>query len=330
MKNFRISPGWWPVFILFSPILLPWILGKYMKYKKNQKEIQKENRRKIAEARNLDLEESEKIKLQVIVDWKTKKGFRGDAAVSYLFTADDKNMLFDIGHGKDTKAFLNNFKKLKIKSENIDGLTISHLHRDHMGGMKSFQENTVVLPEELRSKKKITCFLPSEAKTKYCKKDTIKYEKVLLSKFATTGPLERAMFIFEKITEQALVMKLKNKGLVVFTGCGHPTIQVILDMVKAIFDEPIYAVGGGLHFPVKSGRIKLKGIDLQRIIGTGFPIWKKLTDRDLNRTIDYLNDINPKKVLLSAHDTDDYALEKFKQSLYSDVEILEAGEKYII
>jgi hypothetical protein len=37
--------------------------------------------------------------------------------------------------------------------------------------------------------------------------------------------------------------RLKSKGLAVFTGCGHPTIEVILEMVRRLSDEPLYAFG---------------------------------------------------------------------------------------
>jgi len=63
-----------------------------------------------------------------------------------------------------------------------------------------------------------------------------------------------SLFIFGYTEKQALLARIKGKGLVVFTGCGHPTIKVILEMVKRLSDEPLYAIGGGLHFPVTEGR----------------------------------------------------------------------------
>ncbi|MDX2441965.1 MAG: hypothetical protein QNK40_15630 [Desulfobacterales bacterium] len=48
-----------------------------------------------------------------------------------------------------------------------------------------------------------------------------------------------------------------KKGLVVVIGCGHLTLQIILDRVKKLFDEPIYDIIGGLHLPVKGGRMNL-------------------------------------------------------------------------
>ena len=128
--------------------------------------------------------------------------------------------------------------------------------------------------------------------------------------------------------EQALIARLKDRGLVVFSGCGHPTIEVILEMVQRLSGEPIYAIGGGLHFPVTSGRGDYKGIQPQMIFGTGKPPWQKVTDDDLSRTIGYINAAGPEKVFLSSHDSCDYALKRFKDELKADTHVLRAGATY--
>ncbi len=47
-------------------------------------------------------------------------------------------------------------------------------------------------------------------------------------------------------TEQALVLETPP-GLVVITGCAHPGIVRMLEVVKAQYDRPIYMVLGGFH-----------------------------------------------------------------------------------
>jgi 7,8-dihydropterin-6-yl-methyl-4-(beta-D-ribofuranosyl)aminobenzene 5'-phosphate synthase len=48
--------------------------------------------------------------------------------------------------------------------------------------------------------------------------------------------------------DQAIVLNIKDKGLVVITGCGHAGIVNILNYAKEITSEDrIYAVIGGLH-----------------------------------------------------------------------------------
>ena len=128
--------------------------------------------------------------------------------------------------------------------------------------------------------------------------------------------------------EQAIVAHLKGKGLVIFTGCGHPTIEVIIQMVKHLSDEPIYAIGGGLHFPLTDSPLCKLGLKLQMIWGTGKPPWQRITDDDLKLTIDNLNALNPQHVFLSAHDTCDYAIDRFRDKLNSETTVLRAGATY--
>ena len=64
------------------------------------------------------------------------------------------------------------------------------------------------------------------------------------------------------------------------------------------------------------------------IWGTGKPLWERITDDDLTHTINNLNAINPKYVFLSAHDTCDYAIDRFKNELNSETTVLRAGATY--
>lgn len=124
------------------------------------------------------------------------------------------------------------------------------------------------------------------------------------------------------------MFKLKGKGLVIFTGCGHPTIEVILRMIKKISNDPIYAIGGGLHFPLKKGRGNYAGIQFQMLIGTGKKPWEEISIEDLTRTITTINESGAKKVFLSLHDTSDKALNILENELKAEIHILTAGETY--
>ena len=151
---------------------------------------------------------------------------------------------------------------------------------------------------------------------------------MLTAGIASIGPLARSLFFFGWTEEQALLARLKDRGLVIFSGCGHPTIEVILEMMHRLSSEPIYAIGGGLHFPVTGGRNKYKGIQMQMLVGTGKPPWQRVTDDDLSRTIRSINAASPQRVFLSAHDTCDYALKRFKDELKADTHILRTGASY--
>lgn len=326
--NFRISPLWYPLIGVASPIIIPWLVAKNNKFKRMNLKAFKLNNERIEKAKLIELPEVDSLEITVLVEWKTKEGFLGDAGVSYLFKTELGSMLYDIGFGLERPTLLYNANKLNIKFEEIDDLTISHLHIDHMGGIKAARKNQVIPPKELAKGKLKKCFLPDKAKVDGFESILVKEPQLLNSGIASTGPLACSLFFMGYTEEQALIIKVKDKGLVIFTGCGHPGIENILKMIRKISDDPIYAIGGGLHLPITEGRGDKVGIKFQRILGTGKCPWEKIGLEDLNKTIESINRVNPAKVYLSAHDTCDYSLDYLSDKLNAKVHILKAGGKY--
>jgi 7,8-dihydropterin-6-yl-methyl-4-(beta-D-ribofuranosyl)aminobenzene 5'-phosphate synthase len=286
------------------------------------------NEQRLARAGVLDLPELEYVDLNVLVEWYAADGFQGDAGVSYLFQTDRGSLLFDVGFGPTRPALAHNARQLNLDPDGIDALAISHLHPDHMGGLGAVRSRRVMIPDELVSSKKRSCFLPLAAEADGFDVQVVEEPRLLAAGIVSTGPLARSLAIPGYCEEQSLVARIRDKGLMVITGCGHPTIEVILRMVARMSDEPIYAIGGGLHFPVTGGRGARLGIDFQTIIGTGKPLGQRVTGDDLSRTISAINEAGPEKVLLSAHDTCDHALKRFKNELGAETAILEAGKTY--
>ena len=148
-----------------------------------------------------------------------------------------------MGFGPTNNTLSYNANKLNVKIDEIDSIAISHFHSDHMGGIDAFKEQTVKVPEEFIPKSEKVCYLPKEGQANGFFAEQIHGPQVLSGGIVTTGPLSRSLFILGPVEEQALIINLKGKGLVIFTGCGHPTIEVILKMVRKISDEPIVANG---------------------------------------------------------------------------------------
>jgi 7,8-dihydropterin-6-yl-methyl-4-(beta-D-ribofuranosyl)aminobenzene 5'-phosphate synthase len=197
-----------------------------------------------------------------------------------------------------------------------------------MGGMLAFRSRSVQIPKQLEDLNGKPCFLPDAADTGTLKSKVVTRPAILSAGIGTTGPLARSLFFLGFCEEQALVARIRNKGLVVITGCGHPTVEVILEMVRRLSDDPLYVIAGGIHFPVSKSRVRRRGIELQMFLGTGKPPWQRIRDEDLSRTIGNLSAAGPKKVLLSAHDTCDYALERIDRELESETTVLQAGVTY--
>ena len=326
--TFRLSPVWWPVLAVASPVIVPWLLIRRRRFKEDCTRVAEFNQEQVNRAEPLEIPELDSLELTVLVEWKTKEGFLGDAGVSYLFKTELGSMLYDVGFGPTRPALTHNAVKLGFHLDQVEALTISHLHSDHMGGIPAQRSLQVTVPEALMSPELKPCFLPDRAEAKGFKAELVERPQLLTAGIASTGPLARSLFMFGFTKEQALLVQLKGKGLVVFTGCGHPTIEVVLEMVRRLSNEPLYAVGGGLHFPVTGGRGNRAGIQFQTMIGTGNPPWQRITDQDLSRTIAAINHARPKRVYLSGHNTCDHALERMGRELMAEVEVLESGATY--
>jgi 7,8-dihydropterin-6-yl-methyl-4-(beta-D-ribofuranosyl)aminobenzene 5'-phosphate synthase len=71
--------------------------------------------------------------------------------------------------------------------------------------------------------------------------------------------------------EQILAVNVAGKGIVLITGCGHPTVPKIVERARQVFDESVVGLVGGLHYPEKDAKLIqervdfLKGLNLQLI-----------------------------------------------------------------
>lgn len=318
----------WPVLALASPVLVPKMLWQNRTFKANRDWAEKTNRERIHKAKPLDLPNLDFLELTVLVDQKTSGGFRSDPGVSYLIRTTEGALLFDVGFGPDSPTLAHNADNFGVDLGEVDAVVISHLHPDHMGGMIAFRSNSVRIPPELSALKGKPCYLPEKANADDFDGHVVHQPAMLAAGVGTTGPLARSLFFLGLCEEQALVARIRDKGLVVITGCGHPTVEVILEMVRRLSDEPLYAIAGGLHFPVTASRFQRSGIQLQMFLGTGKPPWQKITEDDLGSTIAHINEAAPKRVLLSAHDTCDHALDRLAGGLNAETTVLETGQTY--
>jgi 7,8-dihydropterin-6-yl-methyl-4-(beta-D-ribofuranosyl)aminobenzene 5'-phosphate synthase len=197
-----------------------------------------------------------------------------------------------------------------------------------MGGLTAFRSKSVRIPPELSALKGKPCYLPDEATAADFDAHVVQEPMRVGAGIGTTGPLARSLFFLGLCHEQALVLRVKGQGMVVITGCGHPTIDTILRMVRRLSDEPLYALAGGLHFPVTKSRFQRWGIQMQMFLGTGKPPWQRISDDDLSQAIGQIKAAGPQRVLLSAHDTCDHALQRLTAELEAEATVLEAGRTY--
>lgn len=325
----RLGPAWWPLLLLGSPVIAPLLALEYRRFLRRKQEAAERNRRRLDRVLKWALPELEFFELTALVEQAALPGFGTAAGVSYWLKTDRGALLFDIAFGDREGVLEANAARLGFNLNAVDALAISHLHPDHMGGLEAVRRRSVAIPAALGDPGGKPCYLPDQAAAPGFDSRLTDEPRLLEGGLATTGPLASGHFFTGLCEEQALVARVKGKGLVVLTGCGHPTIATILQCVRRMSDAPLYALIGGLHFPITGSRNRLAGVALQTFIGTGKTPWQPIDDNDLTAAIAVINEQQPAKVWLSSHDSCDHALARFRRELHAEtIVVLEAGKTY--
>jgi 7,8-dihydropterin-6-yl-methyl-4-(beta-D-ribofuranosyl)aminobenzene 5'-phosphate synthase len=146
----------------------------------------------------------------------------------------------------------------------------------------------------------------------------------------TIGTIPRYLFLMGHVEEQALAVRLEGKGIVLILGCGHQTIQRVIERTKKLFDDPVYAVFGGLHLPVlKRGHIGLLPI-IQWIVGSDRPPWKGLSEKDVYEAIESLMAEDVQLVGLSPHDSSPWSINEFRKAFGERYVDIKAGKEIVL
>lgn len=186
-----------------------------------------------------------------------------------------KKFLFDVGWGRDYTE--SQMKRNKIdqmlKNNEIEFAVISHEHLDHFFGLESvlkYNQNLKLYITDTFGPKGLALIKGAEFK----KPDAVnryphKGELVQL-KTGTANKLFDgcASFVFQTPPrvqvhgEQALVFNVKDKGVVIATGCCHPKINYLSEYIRNNLKggENLYGIYGGLHIAPKEEKTPPKWV----------------------------------------------------------------------
>lgn len=154
-----------------------------------------------------------------------------------VISTPSSTVLFDTGD--DGATLLSNMKRLGFDPNGINKVVISHIHADHIGGLR----------DVLRTNAKVQVFIPRsfpEHVRQAIDRAGATHRDVdgptrIAPGIHTTGPLGTSL------QEQALVVETRE-GLVVITGCAHPGIVSIVQKAKTVNPKAdIALVMGGFH-----------------------------------------------------------------------------------
>jgi len=256
-------------------------------------------------------------------------GLAGEPGVSYLVRAGGARVLFDSGlsGGKPESALARNARTLGAGLQDLDAVVISHLHADHVGGIRAMRARTFSFSAEPLEPRGIPAYVPARMRHPRADVAVTAGPAVIAPGMAVLPPLPRMLFWAGSISEQVLVVNVRGFGLVLISGCGHPPIERILGVAERVLDVPIRAVVGGLHLPVHAAGTALMP---QAVLGNPHPPWQPISERDADRVLDEIQARGPRLVALSGHDSTPWTFSAFADRFADRYRTLRAGEEITI
>jgi 7,8-dihydropterin-6-yl-methyl-4-(beta-D-ribofuranosyl)aminobenzene 5'-phosphate synthase len=233
-------------------------------------------------------------------------GLQTGHGVSYLIRTAESSILLDVGNnpdGANPSPLIHNLQVLGIGLDEIDTLVISHPHPDHIGGTQPWQK-AAIAAEGLQVN---AVYVPEKMAFSGATPQLAVGPLVIAPGVATLGrqPFNQLfpMSIFNPLAyEQSLVVNVTGQGLVVITGCGHPTIERIVERAEDLFDLPVIGVVGGLHYG-------------------------PATQAELQPHIDFLAERPLALVALSPHDSGPAAREAFANAFPGAAQAVQVGRE---
>jgi len=259
-----------------------------------------------------------------LIDFKTSfPEAKTEPGVSYLITAGNFKVLMDVGFNakrEHPSPLISNMKLFGVNLAEINALFISHHHLDHLGGSKDQRNHTFSLSNGHVDFPPVPVYSPLPIKPSPLNFNSDSEIRVSLDPVELApgvygiGSIPRALYLMGYTEEQALAVHVAGKGLVLIIGCGHQTVQRVIERARQLFDLPIYGIIGGLHFPVHGGRIMIGPINAQALVGSDRMPWNGINENDVQEAIRAISDAGVKRVSLSAHDSSDWAIDQFKKT----------------
>jgi 7,8-dihydropterin-6-yl-methyl-4-(beta-D-ribofuranosyl)aminobenzene 5'-phosphate synthase len=141
-------------------------------------------------------------------------------------------------------VLFNNARKLEVNLSDVEAIFVSHWHLDHCGCLSHVlpllrQQTPVYVPSKNSSG--IRTIREAEGTPIVCSDPVY-----LMNGVMSTGEMVGG------VSEHSLVINLRDKGLVVLSGCAHPGIVNIVKRAQLVSGvSRVYAVIGGFHISSK-------------------------------------------------------------------------------
>ena len=283
------------------------------------------------ESRLRDLGEVDDVTILPLVERQTignphSSRLRGEAGLSYLVRAGDTTLVFDTGlnlRADDRSPLVQNAEALGVDLGAVDAVVISHLHPDHVGGLRMARRRTVGFSPTPLEPRGLPAYVPTEMSHDRADVVPVSGPRVIAPGVAVLPPLPAVVFL-GPVAEQALVVNVRGFGLVVVTGCGHPPMERILGVTEQVLDVPIRGVVGGLHLPVHPWGTPLLP---QAVLGNPHWPWQPIGERDAEEVIQQIRARGPRVVALSGHDSTPWTFDAFRTAFGEGYRTMRVGSE---
>jgi len=268
-----------------------------------------------------------------LIDWHTSSPeLRGEMGVSYLIETDEHRILFDVGQNtkQESPSPLElNMQALGVALDSVDTIFISHNHFDHVGGKQRQKDRTFSVGLEQVPLPSVQAFVPIPMTYPGLSPIHSGEPTRIGEGVASTGTIPRQL-VFGWIDEQALVVHVAELGAVLIVGCGHQTISKLLERYDQVFSEPLYGVVGGLHFPVPDGRLKVLGLNVQRMLASGNGMLSPITIDGAKEEMNQLRARDLGLVGVGGHDSSDDVIAMFNDTFGEAYRHVRVGERIVV
>lgn len=280
-----------------------------------------------------DFNTTKKLSILPLIDWhKSSPELRSEMGVSYLIETDEHRILFDVGQNTNRESpspLEQNMAALGVTVDSIDTLFISHNHFDHVGGMERQKERSFSIGLEQIPLPDVRAFVPIEMSYPGLTPIVSTEPQLIGNGVASTGTIPRQL-VFGWIDEQALVVHVAELGSVLIVGCGHQTISNLLERYDQVFSEPLYGIVGGLHFPSPEGRMKLLGLDAQRVFASGEGMFAPISMDDVKEDMATLQSRQLGLVGVGGHDSSDEVITMFAEAFGQAYQHVRVGKPIVV
>jgi len=280
-----------------------------------------------------DFNTTKRLSILPLIDWHSSSPeLRGEMGVSYLIETDEHRILFDVGQNtrrESPSPLEHNMKALGVPLSSIDTVFISHNHFDHVGGRQNQKNRTFSMGLEQAPLPNVRAFVPIPMSYPGLSPVHTADPTLIGNGVASTGTIPRQL-VFGWIDEQALVVHVAELGAVLIVGCGHQTIPRLLERYDQVFSEPLYGIVGGLHYPVPEGRLKLLGLNAQRVFASGEGMFAPVTMEDVETELAALQARNLGLIGVGGHDSSDEVIAMFSEAFGEAYRHIRVGERIVV